>query len=346
MRIPRTLKQILIIGVSIFTLRVLFISIYSMLRSQYGFSMVGQIQKICYDPIAIFALFIFAIIFTIITSQSHQESNFSIKHLLRISLYILLSTSATTMLYNRELIVEVDEIAQILDLNNAFIPSLVAVLFINIIIMLSIEVILHIRATRRTIESVTDQNDKTQYQYRRLKEQLNPHFLFNSLNILEYLVSSGEQSRASAFIEKLSNIYRYLLTHEEHRTVPLRNEVEFIEQYIDLLHERFGSALCVTISIEEQLLDRKIVPYGLLLTIENSVKHNIVNLSHPLTVTIESSGEIIEVRNNLQPRITSEKESLGIGLKNLDMQYQNIAERSIEYFATDREFVVKLPLIN
>ena len=307
--------------------------------------MVGQVKIICGDPIAIFAFFLFAIIFTIFSSHHHHSNRYSASSLRRVVGYIFISTIITTLIYNRKMLAEVVDVAHIFDLQNAFIPSLVTVLFINIFMMLTIEVVLHLRASRRVIDEVTDKNDMTQYQYSRLKEQLNPHFLFNSLNVLDYLVTSGEQVRASAFIAKLANIYRYLLTYEEKRLVPLSHEIEFIEQYVDLLRERFGEALIVNITVDVRGGERYIVPYGLLLVVENCVKHNVVSADRPLTINIESQAETIVIRNNLQKKISSVHGSLGIGLKNLDLRYRSVADATIDYYSTEDEFVVRLPLL-
>lgn len=183
-----------------------------------------------------------------------------------------------------------------------------------------------------------------QFRYNKLKMQINPHFLFNSLNILDYLVQEQENERAGAFIRKLSECYRYMLKTEDEQLVPLSEEVEFARKYIDLLQERFTDGFVVRFDIEEEALDKFVIPCALQLLIENATKHNIVSHEQPLVVTIRNEGDTLLVENNLQLRL-SRQASTGKGLKNIRDQYLDLSDRTIQIEQTDTHFTVKIPLI-
>ena len=188
------------------------------------------------------------------------------------------------------------------------------------------------------------QLSRSEYQYERLKQQINPHFLFNSLNILDYLVQEQETERASTFIRKLANIYRYMLRNDEKPLVKIGEELDFTRMYIDLLRERFIEGMVFVIDVDENLYDRSIVPCSLQLLVENATKHNIVSAESPLTIKIKCDGEYITVSNNLQER-THGQPSTHLGLANIRRQYMDITRREIFVEKTENEFIVKLPII-
>ncbi|MBQ5718234.1 MAG: histidine kinase, partial [Alistipes sp.] len=183
-----------------------------------------------------------------------------------------------------------------------------------------------------------------QFQYNKLKLQINPHFLFNSLNILDFLVQEHETERASAFIRKLADTYRSMLKNEDETLVPLEEELTFARKYIELLKERFTTGFEVKCDIPDALLHRHVVPCCLQLLIENATKHNIVSPEHPLVVTIHIEEELLIVSNNLQPRL-SKQNSTGMGLKNICQQYADLDSRPVEIIQTESEFIVQLPLL-
>lgn len=188
------------------------------------------------------------------------------------------------------------------------------------------------------------QLSRSEYQYERLKQQINPHFLFNSLNILDYLVQEQETERASTFIRKLANIYRYMLRNDEKPLVKIGEELDFTKMYIDLLKERFIEGMVFDVDIDPTLYDRLIVPCSLQLLVENATKHNIVSAESPLAIKIYTEGEMIVVSNNLQER-THGQPSTHLGLANIRRQYLDITRREIVVEKTDNEFIVKLPMI-
>lgn len=218
------------------------------------------------------------------------------------------------------------------------------VLLTDIVVYSALKLITSAIDTRNLLRSERDKKHQAQFQYDKLKLQINPHFLFNSLNILDFLVQEGEKERASSFIHKLAETYRYMLKNENKQLVQLQEELEFARKYIDLLQERFADGFTVQCEIPPKALSLHVIPCCLQLLIENATKHNVVNPLHPLTITIRTEGDLLVITNNLQPRLSAQA-STGTGLKNIRQQYLDISKRLISVEKTSKEFIVKLPLL-
>ena len=225
-----------------------------------------------------------------------------------------------------------------------FTSTFLVAFLLNVIISAACVLVRHSTLTRIELREERELKHRSEYQYERLKQQINPHFLFNSLGILDYLVQEHETERASAFIRKLANIYRYMLKNDQKPLVKVSEEMEFTEMYIDLLKERFTSGMVVEVDVDSSLKDRYVVPCAVQLLVENATKHNIVSAEQPLSISIISEGEMIVVRNTLQLRSHGQP-STRLGLKNIQRQYLDITRRDIIVEKTDNEFIVKLPII-
>lgn len=225
-----------------------------------------------------------------------------------------------------------------------FVRALSATLIIDILVATTCILIRISTTTKRELREERELKHRTEYQYERLKQQINPHFLFNSLGILDYLVQEHETERASAFIRKLAGIYRYMLNNDQKPLVKVSEELDFARMYIDLLKERFNEGMVFEIEVEEQYHDRYVVPCALQLLVENATKHNIVSAELPLTVRIAVEDDHLVVRNNLQIR-THGQPSTRLGLENIRRQYLDITRRDIVVQKTDNEFIVKLPIV-
>ncbi len=190
------------------------------------------------------------------------------------------------------------------------------------------------------------ENERMVAKYQALKNQLNPHFLFNSFNSLSALMSI-DVNKADDFLQQLSNVYRYNLNHNEELVVPLKNEVALITSYMALQYIRFRESIQITYQIDELKTNYLIPPMTLELLVENAIKHNIINKTNPLHITIVTKGDYIIVENNFQPRATAvdSNSSFGIGLKNLKKQYELI-HTEVPIFRVEKDkYVARIPLI-
>lgn len=177
-----------------------------------------------------------------------------------------------------------------------------------------------------------------------LRNQINPHFLFNSLNTLMNLIPK-DPDRAMTYLNKLSKFYRYSVNKKEDTTVDLSVEINNAKIYADLLNERFGNN--ISIAFSESLPEQaKILPMTLQLLIENAVKHNIVSKSKPLEIEIYSDldGAYIFVKNNLQKKIQAVN-STGMGLNNIKDRFSYMTDQKVKVNETEDTFEIAIPLI-
>jgi sensor histidine kinase YesM len=181
------------------------------------------------------------------------------------------------------------------------------------------------------------------FQNETLKNQVNPHFLFNSLNTLSSLVNTQTEI-ASHFISKLSLIYRYILENGTKVKVPLKVELAFIKDYFYLHEIRSEGKILLSIEIKDYH-NYEILPVSLQLLIENAIKHNMATLEKPLKITIYIEGENIVVRNNLQ-KMATQVVSTKIGLKNLSERVRLITGKKIIIEETNSDYLVKVPLLS
>ena len=225
-----------------------------------------------------------------------------------------------------------------------FLRILSAALLIDLLVITICMLARFSTITQQELREERELKHRSEYQYERLKQQLNPHFLFNSLSILDYLVQEQKTERASAFIRKLASTYRYMLNNEQKPLVKLGEELEFTNMYIDLLKERFSEGMHIKIDVKATLKEKQVVPCALQLLVENATKHNIVSSDEPLQIFIYTENNKIVVKNSLQLR-THGQPSTRLGLTNISQQYRDITGLEIEIEKTDNEFIVKLPIV-
>jgi sensor histidine kinase YesM len=220
------------------------------------------------------------------------------------------------------------------------IVSVVTTLLVNSVYM-SIEFFNHWRKT--LVEKEEFKRTSLSAEFEALKNQVNPHFLFNSLNTLSSLIDENP-TQANEFVQKLSSVYRYVLTHRDKETVLLQDEVEFIKSYIFLNKIRFGENLNIHINLTSACLALNIPTLTLQMLVENAIKHNIISANKPLTVHINCDDEYIVVTNNLQAKLMT-VESSGIGLSNIVERYKYLTKKPVFIQKTDIDFSVKVPLV-
>lgn len=228
--------------------------------------------------------------------------------------------------------------------NGSFILIFMISLLTEITIYCMIFIINYALTARKDMQKQRERAHLAQYRYMKLKGQVNPHFLFNSLNILDCLVCEEKNEQASIYIHKLAGIYRYMIKSEDEELVKLQDELVFIEKYTDLLKVRFTEGLQIETDITEDCLDKLILPCSLQLLIENATKHNAVSMDNPLRISIEASGETVRVRNNIIPKI-AQSQSTGLGHKYISRQYLDLCGKSIEIDITENDYCVTLPLL-
>lgn len=206
----------------------------------------------------------------------------------------------------------------------------------NWIVVLQIELFVS-QSRRDKIEK-----EKAQYQLMTLKNQVNPHFLFNSLNTLASLAYT-DANKTNFFAKKLSSVYRYFLTTSEKPSVTLAEEMTFVETYFQLEKIRFGESLQLRIRIPAEAQGKSVIPTSIQMLVENAIKHNINTEQSPLVIEITSSGNTITVSNNYQPRQNVKGNRMG--LRNLRQQYF-LKGKAIHIEQSESTFAVTLQFIN
>lgn len=187
------------------------------------------------------------------------------------------------------------------------------------------------------------EKEKTQVMYENLKQQLNPHFLFNSLTSLSSLIRVNPKL-AGEFLESLSKTYRYILKSRDSETVTLLSEIRFAETYVRLQQTRFEKGLHVNFNVQDEFYHSKIVPVTLQNMIENAIKHNIIDEESPLVIDIYTENQYIIVRNNLQKKNFVETSNQQ-GLANLRSLYHYLSDKEVSIVETHEYFMVKIPLL-
>jgi two-component system, LytTR family, sensor kinase len=187
------------------------------------------------------------------------------------------------------------------------------------------------------------QREKAEVRYDSLRNQLNPHFLFNALTSLNSLIFENQQL-ASDFLQQLSKVYRYTLQTKDQETVVLKTEMEFISHFISLVKTRFGEDVDFKIDINKNALEKGIVPVTMQLLLENALKHNIISADTPLHIRIHADEDYLIVENclNKKTRVeTSNKQ----GLENLKALYKYLSDKPVEIAEGEKIFTVKIPLL-
>lgn len=188
------------------------------------------------------------------------------------------------------------------------------------------------------------QQAKLSAQYEALKNQVNPHFLFNSLNVLSGLVYI-DPDQSVKFIRQLASVYRYVLDSANKELVTLEEELEALRAYLFLLHIRFADALQVEVQEENLPLKSLLIPLTLQMLVENAVKHNILSKNQPLLIVVNMKDEQrISVSNTLLLKEIP-VESMGIGLDNLQQRYKHLAGQLLVIQKTSTHFCVSVPII-
>lgn len=176
-----------------------------------------------------------------------------------------------------------------------------------------------------------------------LKNQLDPHFLFNSLNVLTSLIEE-DPNQAQKFTTSLSKVYRYVLEQKNKDLVTVDEELNFARTYVRLLKMRFEDSIIFDIPDKSSMPEARIVPLSLQLLLENAVKHNVVTASRPLHIKVSEEGGMLVVSNNLQEKQVVKKSS-GVGLQNIKQRYEILTDREVNIAKTTSNFSVAIPML-
>jgi sensor histidine kinase YesM len=193
------------------------------------------------------------------------------------------------------------------------------------------------------LENIKLREDKTNAELAALKDQISPHFFFNTLSSLSTIVRNEKKEVGLEFIQDMSKIYRYSLASGNQDLVCLKEELDFIQSYVFLLKKRFGEKLICNVEISESVWQSKIPPMSLQLLVENAIQHNVITQATPLSIDISIKNDMICVANNMQKKDTTE--SFGIGLENLANRYRLLVKKEIIIEKDELNFSVSLPLI-
>lgn len=220
--------------------------------------------------------------------------------------------------------------------------------FETIIITIIISLIIHVIYLYKTYQETRLKEQKViavnaNARFESLKNQIDPHFLFNSLNVLSSLIEENPDN-AQKFTASLSKIYRYVLEQKDKELVPLDEELSFAKTYMNLLKMRFENSITYDVISNVEIEDAKVVPLSLQLLLENTIKHNIVSEKKPLSIKIYTEKNYLVVENNLQKKeVLSDRQ--GVGLQNIVNRYGLISARKVLIEQTNEYFKVKIPIL-
>ncbi len=223
--------------------------------------------------------------------------------------------------------------------NNSLITAV-----INIIVVLIVEAVLWFkRGEEYKLQLEVSERENMQIRFDTLKSQLNPHFLFNSLNVLSSLIRKDSE-KAQLFIDEFSSVYRYTLDVIEKPVVELHDELEFAKSYLYLQKIRFDDSIITDINIDAAKLDYFIPPLAIQTLIENTFKHNKATESSPLKIKICNESNFLVIENNLQPRF-KKSDSKGVGIANLKKRYELLGLTTPRFFVREDLYIAKVPLM-
>lgn len=231
-----------------------------------------------------------------------------------------------------------------ISLRDEAVVAAVSVTFTMIVVGIDMGVFLLTRWRDSVSELERFKKESIEFQFEMLKNQVNPHFLFNSLNTLSSLIFA-DQETAAQFVRQLAKVYRYVLESRDKELITMADEMTFLASYRYLVEMRFAPNLHFDVDIPESYNNAQIMPMTLQMLIENAIKHNVLSQKKPLTICLRvTEDHFLEVTNNLQPKSTKEYSS-GLGLKNITNRYAYLTDRPVCVSQTSTEFRVLVPLI-
>jgi LytS/YehU family sensor histidine kinase len=217
----------------------------------------------------------------------------------------------------------------------------VAMIFLSLSLLITYSITFFINWKKSVVMQEQMKREHLALQYETLKSQVNPHFLFNSLNAVTSLIST-DPAKAIVFVKKLSEVFRYILEQKDNEIITLETELQFLDSYIFLQKIRFGENLTVNIDVSDR--SSNIIPLSLQMLIENAIKHNVISKEYPLTISISTKNtSYLAVTNNLQKKPALDSNNLG--LANIKSRYEFFTSIPVIVTESEKEFSVEIPLI-
>lgn len=321
-------KKILLSSGAIICYYILFQSLYNMISSGrlYPYEGFGNMMfnvALNFTPILFIFLLNYFIVFRLVKIKNIQWK-ILVDILLSFFMALILINSFFVFILSRQI-------------------DWAGTIFNNVFIFLIIEVSFYVQHFRRTLnEKAEAQQRAIQFQHDALRAQVNPHFLFNSLNILNSLISIDPQ-KSKEFIFSLSSIYRYILQRQGEERVLLREELSFLDSYVDVLKMRYNKQFDVDYYGRENVSNQQIIPFTMQLLIENVTKHNVISSQHPMTVIININKEYTSVTNHIRQKFS--ETSSNIGLTYITTLYKKY-NKEFRVERTQEEFTAIIPYIN
>ena len=231
------------------------------------------------------------------------------------------------------------------DLGEVLVANLLIASVVNILLMVTLEAWLFYRE-RKKLEKRRETLEKelAQIKFEVLKSQVNPHFLFNSLNVLSSLVGK-DASKAQQFIDEFSMFYRYVLETIEKNVVTVSEELDFARSYMFLQKIRYGESLQMEIRLSGDSLKKLLPPLSLQIVLENAIKHNAVDPPEGLTIKIYEDNGSLVVKNNMKRKLSATR-STGLGQKNLVKRFSMISEQKPVFDIENNYYIVRMPMVN
>jgi len=259
------------------------------------------------------------------------------KHLfLEITIIFVYTMTFSSLVYIIELKLEIFPPAE-----NLYIHAVITLLITYLITAIHESVYFYYQWKYNFSKSIRLQRDTIEAKYESLKSQVNPHFLFNSLNSLTTIVD--ENPKAVDYIGNLSEFLRYMLGSHEKEFVLIRDEIQILEKYLSLQKSRFQDNLSIEINVPDRFYHFAVPPLVLQMLVENCLKHNIISKEKPLRISITAEKESVFIENNLQKK--SGVTSTGQGLRNIAERYCLFTTREVKITKTSTIFKVEIPLL-
>lgn len=215
------------------------------------------------------------------------------------------------------------------------------IFFVNIGVYETVHLFTELKDARINEEKLSKEKINSELLF--LKNQMDPHFLFNSLNTLVYLIDTDVE-KSKQFVHGLANIYERVLDFSDKDLISLKDELDYINAYIELLKKRYGDNLNFDFDISKNVLKKMIVPLSIQIGIENAVKHNVVSRQKPLLITVTNTADYVILSNTIQRKNTPHKGS-GQALRNIKNRYKLLSDQEMIIEETAKAFKLKLPLI-